>query len=398
MEGSPDSEETALSVKQAYLRLATLALADPYRLRHGEAEALYRRIGRWVHFVQTRPPQANEDLSGRFVLDLASDHAAHYLPLAAPHPALRQPRILDIRELTGAIRHQITLFDRTIKRCNSTLTQSEQKQRDLDMRFIGALGERQGRRALRQPTAAKLLVVVGLHACHYVANKRRRFEPTQADQRRKDQPLDRDAMTASKGATDLNDSGHRARRIQAVLTDAAQRRYQPEFRLSTWQQSNESEGGMAAFSPEAVPVRTQVGDLLAYTSEDGRNSADWKLGAVRWLRTRPKGGLELGVEQLADNAYAVGIEAISGPGRANDYQRGLLIPRTNPVTDSHTLLTASGLYAAGTIVRLARDDGATLHARLTELVHSTQQFAQFRFRLVAALETTHTEIPLYQAG
>jgi cyclic-di-GMP-binding protein len=404
VEATRDSDETAMSIKQAYLRVAVLALANPYHLMQGEAEDLYRRIGRWVHFVRIRKALEGESLPGRFVIDLSADFPARYLPHSLKLPPPRQPRVLELEQLVEVIAQQIQRFNESMARSGVSVTLSERLQRDMYARFRDALGGREERADERKPTVAKLAVVEGLSACHFYLNARRPFDPEGAEvvwqerlAKADPEPAehlclleDEFSAHAKRGDrysqfqvlnAEVDDVWRKANMIVAPVEERKTRR--SGYRAVDWHRKNESQGGMALFCAQRCPMQVRVGELLAHADEQNPNPEDWRLGAVRWLRTRPNGGLELGVKYLAANGYPVGTKAVAGAGRGSEYLRGILIPRVNPLTHAATLLTAAAVYDVGTVLRLNLGE-LVIHAKLTEMVETTRQFAHFRFTVVEA--------------
>lgn len=401
--GTADSDETALSIKQAYLRIAILAMTSPYRLMQGEADELYRRIGRWVHFVQLRPAGGVE-LGGRFAIDLASDLPARYVPRSAPSLPLGEPRVIELQMLLEAISEQISAATELLAKTPSGSTLSVRMQRDMYMRFRAALSGRSERGSDRKPTLARLMVVDGLTGAHFFLNGRQPFTPEQDEakwaerlggtrngvidtlkivgddeEQSAKQPVRADRASHFEGFDRDADDVWRKASLAAHEHERVQRR--ARYRAVQWNRKNESDGGMALFCGQDCPMQVRVGELIAHGEEESVDPSRWRIGTIRWLRTRPNGGIELGVKRLADNGYAVGVQAVSGAGKGSEYLRGILIPRVNPVAGKATLLTAAGVYDVDTVVRLNMRD-LVIYAQLTELLEATRMFAHFRFKLV----------------
>lgn len=412
IEASRDSDETALSIKQAFLRVAVLAMANPYHLMQGEAEELYRRVGRWVTFANLRAPAADEELGGKFTLDLGSDLPARYRPRDLKLPPPAEPRLLELSGLVETVDTQIAHANELLRSGPSTL--SERMQRDMYLRFRDALGGRSERGAERRPTVARLTLVEGLSACHFFLNGRRPFTPEQDEaqwQRRvslvaKEPELSLLGDEAPKRARDEKLPGlDRSSRFEGYDVEAddiwgqanrvnlgqgTRRLRRTRYQSSTWNRKNESAGGMALFCAQDCPVQARMGELVAYATDERADSQAWRIGTVRWLRTRPNGGLELGIKNLAESGHAVGTQAIRGTGTGSEYLRGLILPRVNPLVESVTLVTPAAVYDVGTVLRLNLKE-VLLHAQLTELIETTQLFSHFRFKIVEAVNPTRRQ-------
>lgn len=392
-----DSEETALSIKQAYLRIAVLALANPYHLMQGEAEELYRRIGRWVHFVQLQPAAGQP--AGAFAVDLQSDLPACYLPYKGAAPASGELRVLELQHLAAAVAEQIDAANALLASRRSSEALSTRLQRDMYVRFHAALCSRRERRSERKPTLARLVAVHGFTASHFLLNERQPFAPEQAD------AAAAGSEAGSETTLTLMDDVQLLPLNQASDTSRASRfvGFDPDaddvWRRATlavpppepiertqqaakpWNRKNESDGGLALYCAKDSPMQLRVGELITYADSNDVGAADWHIGATRWLRTRANGGLELGIQRLAKNGHAVAVQAIGGPGKGSEHLRGILIPRVNPVANSTTLLTPASFYDIGSLLRLEMQN-LVIHIRLTEMLEATRLFAHFRFKLM----------------
>ena len=409
IEGTRDSDETALSVKQAYLRTVILSLANPYHLMQEEAEELYRRIGRWVHFARLGRPPAGAPLGGSFVLDLTSDFPPRYVTQQHGSSApVKDPRILELGQVVTTLDQQIAQLDENIRHGRHTSTLSQRLQRSMYQRFQDALGGRQERTSERRPTMARVRLVDGLARCHFMLNGQQPFRPEDDELRWR-----RKVAEASRGGAGLELAGDeelkphtsasqrtarfnafdaeaddiwaRANRIDVRaedgLTDTA-----PSVVSATFSRKNQSPGGMAVFHPRHCPLGTRVGDLVAHGEPDADNRPEnWRLATVRWLRTRSEQGLEMGLEFLADSGHAAASKAVSGPGTGSAYMRTLIVPRVNPLMASATLIAPANVYDVGT--RLAVNLGELIiQVQLTEMLESTRVYARFRYRVLPAAD------------
>ncbi len=377
----------------------------------GEAEELYRRIGRWVHFARIAAPASANQLGGSFMLDLDSDLPPRYV---SAQKGLRiptsEPRVLELDALVNTLDQQIGLLAGTLQRSRHGNTLSERQQYNMYQRFYQALGGRQERKEERRARMAGLRLVGGLSQCHFVLNGRQPFHPEQDEQRWnqriaevsrgrqlelvRDDTLDRGGRMNHNARfqgfdAEADDIWGRANRV-APQDEETDEEFGPEDgdAAHILQRKNESEGGLALFQPHNSPLRTRVGALVAFQDPDAEEGAEhWRIGAVRWMRTHPQRGIEVGIEFIADSAYAGASKASSGPGAGSDYLRTLVVPRVNPILRPATLITPSGVYAEGT--RLSLNLGElVLQVQLTEMLESTPLYSHFRFRNIPAGEST----------
>lgn len=407
IEATPEDEETALSIRQAYLRTVLLALANPYHLMQGEAEALYRRLGRWVHLARLEPVDEPHQLAGKFGIDLGSDFPPRYYPSGLRLPPPNTPRALVLGGVVEALQGQVAQCNDHLRSTTHVVTLSTRLQRDMYVRIHEAYGARRERTAERQPTVARLGIAEGLSACHFFLNGQRPFDPETSERewQRRHRAAEGHApepalSLMAEGAAaptrtgrearfkafdaEWDDVWNRAERVEVAANRREATHEGPIHQVGVWHRKNESEGGIALFCGARCPMSVRVGELVAYSAVIDPQAEDWGLGCIRWLRTRQDGGLEFGIKRLADDGHAVGVKAVHGPGRGTDYLRSILLPRCNPLLDHQripSLLTPAGVYDVGTVLRLTLAD-MVLHVRLTALLEASTRFAHFRFRLI----------------
>lgn len=403
--GKADSEDTALSVKQAYLRVIILALANPYHLIEGEAEELYQRLGRWIHGARLVQPAADTRMAGRFLVDLGSDFPPRYLARQQPRrlPS-SEPRLLEMEELLKTIDRQIEAVDHRISHTRHGSTLSLRRQRGMYKRFRDALGGRQERTTPRRSTLAPISLVDGLSHVHYVLNGFQPFQP-EADElrwRRKVAETTRGTHGLELAADDwipapAEMTRHNAqfRGFDREVDDVWQRANrvdmgpvaQPADMVSTVEpvtmsRKNVSEGGMALFLARDCPIQTRVGEIVAFAEpQQADNPESWGLATIQWLRTRPERGLEMGIAHLADSAFGAASKAISGPGKGSSYLRTLITPRVDPTSGQATLITPANVYDRGS--RLALNLGElVLHVELVRVLEQARLYDHFAYRVL----------------
>jgi len=397
-------DETALSIKQAYLRAVVLSLANPHHLLQGEAEALYRRLGRWVHHVRMSVPDSWRALDGAFVVDLDSDFPPHYRPRSRRLPTPGAARLLDLSALVDAVDGQLEAVRQDDGGRRGAPSLSQRMQRNMYLRFREALSGRQERRDQRRSTVARISLVEGLSGCHFFLNGRRSFNPETEEARwnRRLHAVDPEPGLSLSKSEYLSDSAEpdgdprqsRFRAHDAEADDVWQRahRVNPaqeaargprrvQHRAVTWHRKNEGDGGMALFCVQPRGMRVRVGELTAYSDNPGNDPERWRLGQVRWLRTRPGGGLEIGVRHVAAGGHAVGTKGVQGVGRDTEYMRGIIVPRVNPLTEDAGLISPAGIYEPGSVLKVNMGE-LIFYVRLTERVSTTQLVAHFAFETV----------------
>ncbi len=389
IEGTRDSDETALSIKQAYMRLVLLALANPYHLMQGEAEEIYRRLGRWVHFVRVITPSPEDALDGRFVVDLDSHLPPRYASRQHRLPPPANPRVFGVEDLLRTLAGNIRNLESTLRRQPCRTLLAERMQLDMYNRLYTALAGRNERKSPRRPSVARVRMTDGLAACHYFLNERVPFSPGQAE------PCTHGCSdNTNPMPTATNGNGVAAGRASALTATAegpgigssAEPAAAKSFRSMLWSRKNESDGGMALFCPQGIPSRTRVGELVAYTQTTIGDAPgkSWAVGVIRWMRTRAQDGVEIGIQHLADSGYAATAWQVNGSDvdtAASSPLCALITPRVpKPENTAASLVTPPGSCDVGNLLRLTVG-GKTLHVELEELLDATRFFARFRYSI-----------------
>lgn len=409
-----DRSDSALSIKQAYLRNILLSLSNPYHLMHGEAQGLYERAGRWLSFVRLQPVEEAGGLEGRFVVNLQSDEPPRYVPTGTDIAAPESGLVLNLDELVGVLQGQMDQASAHQQSRGTPITLSERMQRDMYHRIIAALGMRAERRETRLPTSENVSLVEGLTACHYYLNQCKPFTPEAAE----DQWLEKIGVKVAKKPTqdvtqswsltdmdesvasfdtpssasrtstfkafdkELDDIWVKANKVavkEKETTSSAMNssKYDPV----TIRKNDHSAGGMAVHCPDNARMKSRVGELVGFAEKRMPSADDWGVGAIRWLRVNEEGGTDIGIMKLAESSLAMATKALQGVGRGSEYVRALLTPRANPMIEPCTLVVPASIYDIGTLLVLNMDE-LVLYCELTEVLETTSTFTQYQFKLV----------------
>ncbi len=379
------------TIADAYKQILLLALACPYRLRHGEVEKVYQALEQWAPHTRLRPFEDTAD--ALFVTNLDSDQPPTYLVLRDTDGNTQSCRTLDTSQLGEDVRRALAELRRPGA---SAWPLSANTLR----RLMLAWGVLPKRRFSRTRDHAQVVVAMGLSSIHYFVSGEVVFNNAsigidcrqELAHRHTEPVFDSDTHFTARETRDrgnqipelwemdyrLEDEKAPSPTEVAVARAAAGMRIDPSHRTQTWKMVNVSAGGYCLLWDNPEATRAQVGELIGLREQSDPDTFHWRLGVIRWLKYVEKRGLELGVQMLSPGAVAIAARASNRKGGKGEYTRGLLLPEIASIQQQATLLLPSPPFRAGDTA-IANCHGKEIRVKLTKLVENTGSFAQFQF-------------------
>ena len=402
-------EKHPSTISDAYKQILLLALACPYRLRHSEAEEIYRTLEEWAQYSDLQTVGASEETL--FAVNLDSDQPPSYLVLRDRAEIRDTRRLLNTRRLAQQVRKALA------EKRESGSTRKPQRIRTSILRHLMlAWGVMPKRRSSRVQEHSQIIAAMGLSTIHYFVSGEVAFNNASLAQAC--QP----DLGIRSGIPQFQERAHFQAKMlgdqEGKLPDVWEMNYRIEgenppsdtemavARAATggmgidinhcahsWKMLNISAGGYCLLWDNPETTRAQVGELLGIREESDPDTFHWRLGVIRWLKFAEKRGLELGVQMLSPGA--VGIAArLDAKTRAKneDYTRGLLLPEIASIQQQATLLLPSPPFKVGHTV-IANCHGKDARVKLTKLVENTGSFAQFQFESLGEINRLKRQKP-----
>ena len=378
------------TVADIYKQVLLLALACPYRLRHGEVESIYDVLESWAHFcdLKTLEQQPN----ALFAANLDTDEPPSYLVLRDVNENCGTIRTLDTESLAEHIRNAISEGGgkRPAGIKPATLRH-----------LMLAWGVMPKRRYSRVKDQSQVIVSMGLSSIHYFVSGEVAFNQAPANPEchtdlktsqdpalHIQEPAHFDARSLQDDQSSLPDMWEMDYRIEgeapptdlqtAVARAASGMHLNASHRTQSWKMVNISAGGYCLLWDNPETTRAQVGELLGIREESDPDTFHWRLGVIRWLKFADKHGLDLGVQMLSPGAVAIAGRPDQRSAKNDDFTRGLLLPEIASLQQSATLLLPSPPFRAGDSA-IINCHGKNVRVELTKLVENTGSFAQFQF-------------------
>jgi len=381
-----------------YMRLIILALASPYRLRHGEVGKVYNVLERWISKIRlTTPDKDSSRAATKFVVNLASDEPPRAVSLASESCTGEFCRILDTTLLSNAIRKDLK---HGFKTGETTITSIDMSRPDLSHDLMKRLliawcivPKRSFPRTQKQEHVQVVLGLSGIHQIIISGSKKK------ADQEIFEKAAHYQAGNVSRSVNDAQPDvwdmiyfpsdveGFDTLQEQfAKENNTSNHAKKPEQQPETWMILNEGARGYCLQTMNNAGSRVQVGELIGVRRASMESTWKWGVGVIRWLQSHSSEGLMLGIEMLTPDAAAIGLRSVTNA--KHDYQRTLMLPELRAMNQPTSLITTSVPYRVGQqlVINLL---GQEILVKLSKQILNTGLFAQFTFDIMEHQAAVH---------
>jgi len=146
----------------------------------------------------------------------------------------------------------------------------------------------------------------------------------------------------------------------------------PSYPSHHWRLVNSSDNGYCLCTTADFCSDIRVGELIGMQEKEGADQNYWHIGTVRWIKFDDNDDVQIGIQLLAPNAIAVGIQNEAQQSAKSNYLRALLLPAVKALNIPRTLITP------------------TLHYKSGEKIHAVNHTIDSDFKLTTQLfEGTH---------
>ena len=345
------------SIHQMYSQLILLDILNNNQIRQSEIQALFECSYDWAKMIQILP---KETTLCKYCIDSSKDHPPIYNRSQDEH---FQPTWF---VATQALLEHITA---TLYRESEYLSQTEKIYLSPPLRFHvqNVLGTTTERRHERYEYSAQLQICLSLLTAHFYMAKAKNFHETiQLDTETKKQ-----TDTKLLYSWDKKDQTQDNTQKQPRLSREAKQIFQIEV-------LDISVSGYRVKWSGEVPKSLKTGEfILAKESTD----AQWRGGAIRWIKQSSEKTLELGLEMLAQDMYPCAVRI--HPERAVMHYHPAMLLQNQQLDDAKVTLVLPGsqLFREQQTLhlRLGKDE---IKIYLLKAILITQSFTQFDFELL----------------
>jgi len=387
------------SLRELYLQSLMFAAAAPHRLRQRQIRILNDKLPEWVESVHISAAAEAIAKDTCFIVQLKKDQPSNHASLV-PKPISKPALELDTTKLIGLLQRMRDDMPADSGGIQTGIQQTDVGIELLD-RLINAWGTIQKRRFVRTRLNFDLEIVVGLNRIHRRINGENEIDPDTSNFDDLDDEFDvtglNEESTFSSELLDaesglalvpIEDSGHIHLQGYDSVGVITQKEQGPTPEIwqagafldsgqsctSTLRTLNESAGGYCVNWQGPDIPGIIVGELVGVQSPN--DPSNHGLTIVRWMRNDPEQGLQLGLELIASNAYAVLV--FETERRRRTPINCLLIPGLKSTDQPTSLITPLLPFKMGDSLQIKYTDSER-SVKLTRLLESTGAFAQFQF-------------------
>jgi hypothetical protein len=408
------------TISMEYKRMILMALANPYHLMQEECVSVYHELKSLALECNLFNPKENH-MKGSFLIDLQADASPRYVPDPDKQEGI-DIRILDISPLLKTVKDKLIKLQKLAAENRDKGIERLKLRMQIDMyeRLLSSWGRQGERQHERVSKLDKIMIAMGLSTTHFFASSEQEFKP-EIDEIRitTGKALDQEAGSdsglsllpqeyepwrleddtqrirtgiASPRSSNFDDQSkardiwHKVYHSRSEEDEevSINRDISALFETNTWQQKNESLGGLCLFCTGSDCTQAKVGELVGYRHQ--ATNDNWTIGAVRWMHVLNNDTLELGIMRIIDDVRPVATRSIAGAGQGGDYFRAL-ITASHPVNDPQTrLIVPAAIYDIDTKILLNMGDSLE-YIQLTDIYFSTKSFSTFSFKVIGRPES-----------
>lgn len=390
----------AISIVGSYKRILLLSTANPNKLRQHEIELISNMFTMVSQMTQLdSDPTESHD----FIVNLSSDTGPFHSSLLKSSMTARY-RGISLDRAKAQIEQQLN---------NEIPEQSMFKIDEFTLNhLLGAWGEMATRTFARVDGEGMLEISIGMTATHHVISELLYDDEDIEAELSGDQLIEslegslKDAVILepndeaylsqpAESAQEQSDPGTiMSKPTRGRLGHADEQNDEPykfieqskvdEPSADNTQQAaviNISPGGFCLELGSPLPKQTQAGEIIGLMEHGSDEHITWNIGAIRWMRRKKSGELDIGVQLIAPNAKPVRAQLRNSHSNDNLYQRCLLLPAIKGIGQPETLLTSPLPFREQAKVRIKSHKG-THDVLLVSQIDSGLSYKQFTYKIL----------------
>ncbi len=339
-----------ITIKDAYLQILLVAVADPYRMSQHHIYSVFRQLEEWAPLANLNPYKEDEARDNLFISLSGDKHPTFINPVdnGQNHQNYRKVWSLDTSKLDYA--HLLEHFN-SLENQTTEINVNILKQLSLSWGIVP------NRAHSRRPAKSRLKVAIGLNNVHYVLNGYADPDWLNNDEAETGYQLTEDM--ADSGASfhsktveptikvnDIWGEVFTSRSLlnknkdeqEAVLNTSSTVASNNSQKYSYWNMINESIGGYCLLWDQKSSINAKVGEIIAISHDEDKKEGYWFIGTIRWIKCDQSDKVQIGVQVLAPNAIAVSTAKYSSM-KEGIKSRAILLPVIPVLNQPKTLIT-----------------------------------------------------------
>ncbi len=394
------------TIKDAYLQILLVAVADPYRMSQHHIYSVFRQLEEWTPLADFKPYNEDDTRDNLFI-SLSGDKHPTFINPVDNGQNHRKIWTLDTSKLDYA---------HLLEHCNSLENQTTEINANILKQLSLSWGIVPNRAHSRRPAKSRLKVAIGLNNVHYVLNGYADPEWFNNDEAETgyqltEDPADSGASFHSKtveptikvndiwgevfSSKSLLNKGEDETVLNGNKTDIGNNSQNHNY----WNMINESIGGYCLLWDQQGTVNAKVGEIIAINNDEDKKEGYWFIGTIRWIKCDQSGKVQIGIQVLAPNAIAVSTAKYSSM-QEGIKSRAILLPVIPVLNQPKTLITTGLGYEVRDQVilyeyRLVNANITSVKTKviLLDTLEVTPHFSRFKYQPAEEFYGTSKKTP-----
>jgi hypothetical protein len=341
----PADPDTKASVHDLYTEALLVALTDPYRLIPGEIDRIVAQVRAVKATVPLSQAKPSTNANAHFLVPCDTDKPPKPALSASDDRGGANWRLLDANALVDKLRARRKAFESGNVSAAAAKALGPEGAALLG-RLVTLWGDPPKRASRRDAMDTSVAICIGLKAVGHYVSLQHRDDPAEADLIR--------------------------RGITIPLISVPRDETSKAFPVNEWVVVNQSAGGLKVRRETPAQQPVTVGEVVG-VKLIGR--ARWTIGVARWITVLESGGLEFGIQFLANAARSVSIQPTIAALSAQAKQALLL---NEGDASAEALLTTPNTFSDLREFEVDAE-GDVSCVRATTLLEKTGRFELFEF-------------------
>lgn len=392
--GFQDENNNTTTIHTVFKSIILLMTCNPYQLIPQDVEKLYVKLLEWAELSELNKKIKNNDL---YILDLSSDIPPSYKKIFQGEETQTSLRGFNTAPLIENL--QLHTYDADTKNTSGV---SEA----LLQHLIRTWDSFPTRKFTRSTASGSVNACVGLSTVYYyLNNQNEKISPPEntsrisakksklqgnikpENEKLKILPISPETSSENMYSGNIQNPAHsqdpwKIAYQKGAIPTSSQNTHVDKPLAHQWELLNSSANGYCLCTSSDYPDELKAGKLVGLQeniSED--NDTYWLIGLIRWIKYTDDDQLLIGIELLAPNAIAVGIQ--NKEQQRNHYKllRAMLLPDIPPLEQPQTLIVPKIPYKEGDIVRIA-NQYIDIDIQLSKCINNSNFFNRFIFEII----------------
>jgi len=382
-----EQKRKSSTIDEIYKTSIMLAMANPYQLRPHDTEKVYQALQGWSHLVEIHGKFLPEDI---YIVQLNQDMPPSFQQMESIIEKNKHWRGIYCSLLVAHLAEILAKIDR-----DDYKSQTHTYSKTLLQHLARSWSALPSRAFPRTSSSGDVKASIGLAATHHFINHGGDVAPDLPSAEGKCQTTKR-KMKHKRAINDalelepINDQRSQqnesawekiyANKLESAMGNKPNHssREKHAYQSHNWTLVNTSPTGYCLCSTDDFPDDIQVGELIGLQEEDHNSPCYWHIGSIRWMKYTKEGELQIGIQLLAHNAIAVGIQSTQQQQMHSDHLRALVLPEIGTSKSPRTIIIPTIPYKTGDNAHIL-NQSIDSDIQLTECICEGAGYKQYKF-------------------